>query len=48
MEATTTIPPETREIFALLGREIEHLDTRIKEIEVKVIVIHKATRSAGC
>ena len=29
-------------MFALLGREIEHLDTRLAEIETKLAAMHKA------
>jgi transposase len=42
IEAQTTIPPEAREMLALLGREIDHLDARLKEIEVKLTAAHKA------
>jgi transposase len=42
IEAETTIPLEAREMLALLGEEIEHLNTRIKEIETKLTVMHKA------
>ena len=40
--ADTTIPAEAREMLALLGREIEHLDTRLAELEVKLMAMHKA------
>ena len=40
--ADTTIPAEAREMLALLGREIEHLDTRLSELEVKLMAMHKA------
>jgi transposase len=40
--AETTIPPEAREMLALFGLEIEHLDTKIKAIEVKLIAMHRA------
>src|SRR5271168_4736020 len=41
IEAETTIPLEAREMLALLGQEIEHLDTRLKEIETKLTAMHK-------
>ena len=41
IEADTAIPAEAREMLALLGREIEHLDTRLAEIEVELIAMHK-------
>lgn len=43
IDAETTIPREAREMLALLGREIEHLDTRISEIETKLTAMHKAS-----
>ena len=42
IEQETTIPAEAREMAALLGREIEHLDARIKELDVKLAAAHKA------
>ena len=42
IEADITIPPEAKEMATLLGREIEHLDTRTKEIDVKLAAAHKA------
>ena len=42
IEAETSVPAEAREMFALLGREIEHLDTRLAEIETKLAAMHKA------
>jgi hypothetical protein len=42
IKAETTIPLEAREMLALLGQEIEHLDTRFKEIETKLTAMHKA------
>ncbi len=40
--AETAIPSDAREMLALFGQEIDHLDTRIKAIEVKLIAMHKA------
>ena len=42
IEAETSVPAEAREMFALLGREIEHLDTRLAEIKTKLVAMHKA------
>jgi transposase len=42
IEQETAIPPEAKDMAALLGRQIEELDTRIKEIDVKLNVAHKA------
>ena len=40
--AETAIPSDAREMLALFGQEIDHLDSRIKAIEVKLIAMHKA------
>ena len=42
IEAVATIPSEAREMLALLGQEIEHLDSRLNEMEVKLTAAHKA------
>jgi len=42
IEQETAIPPEAKDMAALLGRQIEELDTRIKEIDVKLTAAHKA------
>ena len=42
IEAATTIPSEAREMLTLLDQEIDHLDTRLEEIEVKLTAAHKA------
>ena len=42
IEQETTIPAEARDMAALLGQEIEHLDRRIKEIDAKLAAAHKA------
>ena len=42
IETATTIPSEAREMLALLGQEIEHLDSKLNEIEVKLTAAHKA------
>jgi transposase len=42
IEQEGTIPPEAKEMVALLGQEIEHLNARITEIEVKLTAVHKA------
>jgi transposase len=47
IEAETTIPLEAREMLALLGQEIEHLNTRLKEIETKLTAMHKANAPAA-
>ena len=38
----TAIPSEAREMLALLGREIEHLDAKLTEFEVRLTAMHKA------
>jgi transposase len=42
IEADAAIPAEAREMLARLGREIEHIDTRLVELDVKLIAMHKA------
>jgi transposase len=41
IEMETAIPPQAQEMLAL-GEEIVHLDTRIREIEVKLLAAHRA------
>jgi transposase len=43
IEAETSVPAQAREMFALLGREIEHLDTRLAEIKTTLDAMHKAS-----
>jgi transposase len=38
----TAIPPEAKDMASLLGRQIEELDTRIKELDAKLATAHKA------
>jgi transposase len=42
MDADTPIPPETNDMASLLGRQIEDLGARIKEVEAKLTATHKA------
>jgi transposase len=42
IEVAAAIPLEAREMVALLGREIEHLDTKLTEFQVKLAAMHKA------
>jgi transposase len=42
IEVATTIPPEARDMLALLGQEIEHLEARLGEITTKLAAAHKA------
>ena len=42
IEQEATIPSEAKDMAALLGQQIADLDTRIKEIEVKLTAAHKA------
>jgi transposase len=43
IEQDATVPPEAKEVFALLGQQIEEIGTRIKEIDVKLNAAHKAS-----
>lgn len=42
IEAEPTIPSDAKDMLALLGQEIEHLDARLNEMEVKLTAAHKA------
>lgn len=42
IEVATAIPPDAKDMLALLGQEIEHLDARLNEMEVKLTAAHKA------
>jgi transposase len=42
IEAETVIPSDAKDMLGLLGQEIEHLDTRLDEIELKLTAAHKA------
>ena len=40
--AEASLPPAAKEMLALLGEEIEHLDGRLKELEAKLLAMHRA------
>ena len=42
IELDTALPPEAKDMAALLGRQIVELDTRIKQIDVRLTAAHKA------
>ena len=42
IEADTAIPPETKDMASLLGRQIEDLGARLRELEAKLTATHKA------
>src|SRR5580698_3847502 len=42
IEQEATIPSEAKKMAVLLGRQIADLDTKIKELEVKLTAAHKA------
>jgi transposase len=42
IEQDTAIPSDAKDMAALLGRQIEDLDARIKELDVKLTTAHKA------
>jgi transposase len=42
IEAEATLPPVAKEMLALLGQQIDHLDGRIKALEAKLAAMHKA------
>jgi transposase len=43
IEQDGALPPEAREMFALLGRRIDDIDARIKDIDTKLNAAHKAS-----
>ena len=43
IEQETAVPSEAKDMAVLLGQQIEGLDTRIKEIDVKLTSAHKAS-----
>jgi transposase len=42
IEQDTAVPPEAKDMAALLGQQIDALDTRIQEIDGKLTAAHKA------
>jgi transposase len=40
--AEKSIPSAAKEMLALLGEEVEHLDGRIKELDTKLLAMHRA------
>jgi transposase len=42
IEADAEVPPIAKEMAALLGQAIDHLESRIKALEVKMTAMHKA------
>lgn len=42
IEQETAIPPEAKDMASLLGRQIDDLDAKIKELDVKLTAAHKA------
>jgi len=42
IERETAIPAEAKEMFALLGEEIAHLDARVEQFDARLAAAHKA------
>ena len=42
IEEEPAIPPEAREMFALLGKQIEEINARVEEVDAKLHAAHKA------
>lgn len=42
IEQEASIPPEAKEMASLLGRQIDELDARIKDVDAKLSAAHKA------
>jgi transposase len=47
IEQDATIPAEARDMIALLGQQIEHLDIKIKALEARLNAAIRQMRSAG-
>lgn len=43
IEGQTTIPPEAKDMASLLGKQIEDISTRIKEIDVRLAAAYKTS-----
>jgi transposase len=43
IEQEAAIPPKAREMFALLGQQIDEIDVRIKDVDIKLNTAHKAS-----
>lgn len=48
IEQETAIPADAKDMFVLLGQQIEELDARIKQIDVKINTAHKANEVSQC
>jgi transposase len=42
IEAEESIPAKAKEMLALLGEEVAHLDDRLKELETRLLAMHRA------
>ena len=42
IEQEASIPPEAREMFVLLGKQIDDIDARIEEVDARLHAAHKA------
>ena len=43
IEQEAAIPPEAKEMFVLLGQQIDEIDARIKDVDAKLTAAHKAS-----
>src|SRR5215208_6022809 len=46
--AEASIPATAKAMLALLGEEIAHLDDRLKEVEAKLLAMHRASAISQC
>jgi transposase len=46
VEQEPAIPPEAKDMFALMGEEVAHLDTRIEQLDARVAAAHKANEDS--
>src|SRR5215217_1638414 len=48
IEAEASIPAAAKAMLVLLGEEIAHLDDRLKEVEAKLLAMHRASAISQC
>jgi transposase len=46
LEREPAIPPVAQEMFAVLGQEVAHLDTRIEQLDARLAAAHKANEDS--
>jgi transposase len=46
LEREPAIPPAAKDMFALMGQEVAHLDTRIEQLDARLAAAHKANEDS--